>query len=102
MRGWGACDLGAPDKDLGWAGPEAGPTWVADPEKPEWSLRSQRFLQGMKDFLDLSKPNIELIVVDKHMNEPEFADLMAGILKDMLDGNWKKNSRSNLPYAQSV
>jgi len=56
----------------------------------------------MKDFLDLSKPNIELIVVDKHMNEPEFADLMAGILKDMLDGNWKKNSRSNLPYVQSV
>lgn len=102
MRGWGACDLGAPDKDLGWAGPEAGPTWVADPEKPEWSLRSQRFLQGMKDFLDLSKPNIELIVVDKHMNEPDFADLMACILKDMLDGNWKKNSRSHLPYVQSV
>ena len=102
MRGWGACDLEAPNKDLGWAGPAAGPSWVADPDKPEWSLRSRRFMDGMKEFLDLGKPNIELLEVDKHMNEPEFADLMSGLLKDMLDGNWKKNSRSHLSYVRSV
>lgn len=102
MRGWGACDLGTPDKDLGWAGPSAGPTWVADPDKPAWSLRSKRFIDGIKDHLDLSKPNIELLIVDKHMNEPEFADLMSGLLKEMLDGTWKKNSHSDLPYVQSV
>lgn len=102
MCGWGACDLKIPDKDLGWAGPDAGPTWISDPDKPEWSLRSKRFIDGMKDYLDLSKPNIELLIVDKHMNEPEFADLMSGILKDMLDSNWKKNSRNNLSYVQTV
>jgi Uncharacterized conserved protein len=102
MRGWGACDLGIPDKELGWAGPSAGPTWVADPEQPEWSLRSKRFVDAMKDHLNLNKTNIELLIVDKHMNEPEFADLMSGILLDMLDGNWKKNSRHELDYVQSV
>lgn len=102
MRGWGACDLQTPDKELGWAGPDAGPTWVSDPDKPEWSLRSKRFIDGMRDYLNLNKPNIELLIVDKHMNEPEFADLVSGILNDMLDGKWKKNSRSNLSYVQSV
>ncbi|HWQ76361.1 MAG TPA: Tm-1-like ATP-binding domain-containing protein [Syntrophomonas sp.] len=102
MRGWGACDLKVADKELGWAGPGAGPSWVSDPNKPEWSLRSKRFLDGLKEYLDLSKPNIELLVVDKHLNEPEFADLMSGLLKDMLDGKWQKNSRGNLPYVQTV
>lgn len=102
MRGWGACDLKAADKELGWAGPGAGPSWVSDPDKPEWSLRSKRFLDAMKEHLDLSKPNVELLVVDKHLNEPEFADLMSGLLKDMLDGKWQKHSRDNLPYVQTV
>ncbi|ATW24268.1 Tm-1-like ATP-binding domain-containing protein [Candidatus Formimonas warabiya] len=102
MRGWGACDLKIPDKNLGWAGPSAGPTWIADPDKPEWSLRSKRFIDGLKDYLNLDKPNIELLIVDKHMNEPEFSDLMSGILSDMLNGKWEKNSRSDLAYVQSV
>lgn len=25
MKGWGACDLAQPNKDLGWAGPDPGP-----------------------------------------------------------------------------
>mgnify|MGYP001274456837 CR=1 FL=1 len=102
MRGWGACDIREPNKDLGWAGPTGGPTWISDPDKPEWSLRSQRFLQGLKERLDLTKPNIEVLVVDRHMNEPEFADLMSGLLIDMLKGRWQKGSRNNMPGIMSL
>jgi len=31
------------------------------------------------------------------MNEPEFADLMAELLDEMLAGKWKKGSHQNLP-----
>ena len=102
MRGWGACDTKKPNKELGWAGPDSGPTWLPDPDKPDWSLRSKRFIDGMKENLDFNKSNIELLIVDKHMNEPEFADLMSGILADMLNGKWEKGSRNNLSYVQSV
>lgn len=102
MRGWGACDLKNPDKELGWAGPDAGPSWISDPDKPEWSLRSKRFVDGLKEYLKLDKPNIELLIVDKHMNEPEFSDLMSGILSDMLSSKWEKNSRNNLSFVQTA
>jgi uncharacterized protein (UPF0261 family) len=90
MRGWGACDTREPDKELGWAGPASGPTWIADPNRSEWSLRSKRFVEGLKEKLDLSRPNVEVLVVDRHMNEPEFSDLMSGILLRMLKGQWQK------------
>ncbi len=98
MQGWGACDTRIPNKDLGWAGPAAGPAWVSDPDKPEWSLRSVRYLEGIKESLDLSNPNIEVLVCDCHMNEPQFADLMSGILNKMLDGAWVKGA----DYGQGV
>lgn len=98
MRGWGACDLPAPNKDLGWAGPGAGPVWAEDPEHPGWSLRAGRFLAALRDHIDREKPNVEVLVVDKHLNEPEFADLMAELLEEMLKGTWKKGSHTDLPY----
>ncbi|NMB89533.1 MAG: UPF0261 family protein [Chloroflexi bacterium] len=97
MRGWGACDTRLPDKELGWAGPTAGPTWVSDPEKPEWSLRSKYFVDGLRETLDLSRPNIEVLVTDMHMNEPAFANLMAGLLLDMLNGQWVKGNCVDSP-----
>jgi hypothetical protein len=92
MRGWGACDT-----RTGWADGTAGPTWVSDPDKPEWSLRSKRFVEGLREELDLSKPNVELIIVDCEMNDPEFADLMSGILADMLNGKWQKGQHNDAP-----
>ncbi len=97
MRGWGACDTRIPDKDLGWAGPSAGPTWISDPDKPEWSLRSKKFVEGLKKTIDHEKANLEVLLVDRHMNEPEFADLMSGILADMLAGKWHKGQRAKAP-----
>ena len=93
MKGWGACDIRTPDKALGWAGPAEGPSWISDPEKPEWSLRSCRYVQGIKEKIDLNKDEMEVLIADYHMNEPEFSDLMSGILYDMLQGTWKKGKK---------
>jgi len=98
MRGWGAVDLAAPNKDLGWAGPQPGPVWISDPDHPEWSLRSTRFVQAIKESIDLEKDNLDILLVDKLMNEPEVADLMAELLDEMLKKQWKKGSHQNLPF----
>ena len=93
LRGWGAYDIAGPNLDLGWAGPGPGPFWVGDPEKPEWSMRSRRFLEGLNGKIEWEKSNLEVLIVDRHMNEPEFADLMAKLLDDMLSGRWEKGSQ---------
>lgn len=97
MRGWGACDLAEPDIELGWAGPGAGPVWAPDNEHPDWSLRSVRYVKALRNRIDRNKDNIDVILVDKHMNDPEFSDLMAELLEEMLKGTWKKGSHTNLP-----
>jgi uncharacterized protein (UPF0261 family) len=99
LRGWGAVDLAVADKALGWAGPDPGPVWVADPDRPEWSMRNGPFLRGLREVIDLGKPNLEVLLVDRHMNEPEFADLMAGLLEEMLSGTWTKGSHQAIPQA---
>ena len=98
LRGWGACDLPAPNKDLGWAGPGPGPVWASDPDHPEWSLRAGYFVSALRKLIDRNKPNLDVLLVDKHLNEPEFADLMAELLEEMLNGTWKKGSHQDLPY----
>ena len=97
MRGWGAVDLATPDKALGWAGPTAGPAWTPDLQHPEWSRRSTRIVDALHEKLDRNKPNLDVILLDKHMNEPEVADVMAELLDEMLKGEWKKGSHQNLP-----
>ena len=98
LRGWGACDLPVPDKKLGWAGPGPGPVWAPDPNHPQWSLRAGHFIAALRETLDLDKPNLDILLVDKHLNEPEFSDLMSELLEEMLAGTWKKGSHQDLPY----
>jgi uncharacterized protein (UPF0261 family) len=98
MQGWGACDLASPDIELGWAGPGAGPVWAPDLDNPKWSRRSVEYVKALKEKIDPNKENLEVILVDKHMNETEFADLMAELLLEMLNGTWSKGSKSDLPY----
>ncbi|MDL2210240.1 Tm-1-like ATP-binding domain-containing protein [Desulfovibrio sp. OttesenSCG-928-O18] len=98
MRGWSATDLKEPNKDLGWSGPGAGPCWVEDESHPGWSLRSTEFLDELKKHLDTSKDNIEIVVADLHLNQPEFGRLMAQVLEDMLKGTYKKGKYANLDF----
>ncbi len=97
LRGWGAYDIAGSNLSLGWAGSGPGPIWVSDPEEPEWSLRARRFVEGLYGKIDFEKPHLDVVIVDRHMNEPEFADLMAKLLDDMLSGTWKKGSQGNRP-----
>ena len=97
LRGWGAVDLAAPDKALGWAGPGKGPVWWPDPEHLEWSLRNRYLFEGLITKFDFAKPNLDVLLVDRHMNDPAFADLMAELLEEMLTGRWTKGSHHDRP-----
>ena len=99
LRGWGAVDLPVPDKALGWAGPDPGPLWVADPGHPEWTMRAAPFIRGLAEVIDLDKPNLDVLLMDRHMNDPAFADLMSELLEEMLAGRWEKGSHGALPEA---
>jgi uncharacterized protein (UPF0261 family) len=98
LRGWGAVDLAKPDKNLGWAGPDPGPAWISDPEKPEWSWRATTYVKTLRETIDRDKGNLDILLVDKHMNEPEVADIMAELLDEMLASKWHKGSHQDLPY----
>lgn len=98
MQGWGACDLAEPDIELGWAGPGSGPVWTADANNPKWSRRSVQYVKALQAKIDPNKDNLEVILVDKHMNDPAFADFMAQLLLEMLNGTWTKGNKSDLPY----
>lgn len=98
MRGWSAVDIKEPNKELGWSGPGPGVCWIEDKNKPGWSKRSMVFYEMLKRELDTSKDNIEILVVDKHLNEPEFALLMANVLNDMLKGQYTKGKYADIEY----
>jgi len=89
-RGWSAYDIAGPDPELGWVGPGPGPLWVGDPSRPEYSLRAKRFLEGVYAVIDRAKPNLEVIEIGRHLNDPEFSDFATGLLCSMLSGTWKK------------
>ncbi len=97
LRGWGVYDTAGRNPDLGWAEDSPAPCWVSDPEKPEWSLRAKRFIEALREVINRDKPNLDILLVDRHLNEPEFADLMAELLDEMLTGTWKKGSHHDLP-----
>ena len=96
MRGWGAYDVCGRSPSLGWAEDCPAPCWIADPNRPEWSLRSENFVNAIRDHIHQDRPNLDVMLVDRHMNEPEFADLMAQILDEMLAGTWQKGSRRGM------
>lgn len=81
MLGWGAEDIG---------GPDPGTMWIPSEEDPKISLRAIRFIDGIKEVIDLDKENLEVLITYNHLNNPDFADLLSKILKDMLDGKWEK------------
>ncbi len=97
MRGWGAYDTAGRNPDLGWGEDSPAPCWVTDPDHPERSWRATYFVNALRETIDRNKPNLDVLLVDRHMNEPEFADLMAELLDEMLSGTWKKGSHHDIP-----
>ncbi|MBN2322905.1 MAG: Tm-1-like ATP-binding domain-containing protein [Spirochaetes bacterium] len=96
MKGWGAYDTAKKSPELGWAEDSPGPTWVGDPDRKEWSWRSQYFVKGLREAIDRNKKNLDVLIVDRHMNETAFADLLAELLDEMLDGRWGKGSHHDM------
>jgi uncharacterized protein (UPF0261 family) len=99
IRGWSASDLAGPNRALGRTAAGPGPFWIPDPENPERSLRSKYFIEAMRDAFtefDVHNENFEVLAVDRHLNEAEFADLAAELLAEILEGKWKKGSRAEL------
>lgn len=97
LRGWCANDCAA-----GAAG-KPGLLWIGDDEHPGLSARSRAFSQGLADTLeDRVNPRLEVLLVDRHINDEDFARLMAELLSEMLSGAWKKGSHTELPYVQNL
>ncbi len=60
-------------------------------DKPWWDPEANKeIIKALKEHLDLSKPNIDFVVLDYNVNEPEFAMFLAQTLEDMIKGKWKK------------
>jgi len=79
MRGWSKYDI------------ISGPFWAGgDPINPNWSKRAVAFVEVVKKLVDKTNPNLDVLICDRHINEPEFADLLIKIFDEMLRGVWKK------------
>jgi uncharacterized protein (UPF0261 family) len=93
MRGWSAYDQSEESASVerGWAKENgAGPVWMPDPEKPEWSHRATAMLSVFKNEINKKNPNLDLMAADMHILDVEFTDLLTKCMGDMLDGKWKK------------
>jgi len=92
MRGWSAYDQSEKTATLerGWAaGNGDGPTWSPDPSHPGWSERASLMRSVLEKRLNRANPNLDLLVCDMHLLDPEFADLLNRCMGDMLDGTWR-------------
>jgi len=83
LKGWSSYDKENGVETVDYQGKPTGKPWH-DPAAID------AFVHALETSLDLSKPNIELVKVNKHINDPEFAELLVGILDDMIAGKWQK------------
>lgn len=93
MRGWSAYDQDEKSATLerGWSpGNGDGPTWSPDRSNPAWSERSTIMRSVLQENLNRDNPNLDLLVCDLHILDPEFADLVNRCMGDMLDNAWHK------------
>jgi uncharacterized protein (UPF0261 family) len=100
MRGWSAYDQSEETATLerGWAtGNGDGPTWSPDADHPGWSQRSTLMLSVLQKQFNRENPNLDLLVCDLHILDPEFADLLNMCMGDMLDHAWRKGMYRDCP-----
>ena len=100
LRGLSAYDQpeATATRERGWAaGNGDGPTWEPDPEQPAWSRKAALLWRTVAASADPAHPNLDLLAADRHILDPEFADLLARIMGDMLDGTWRKGRYRDVP-----
>lgn len=56
-----------------------------------------QLLRALVEHFDLSKPNVDLIVLDYNINDPEVATLSAKLLDSMIKGQWRKGHIPEVP-----
>ena len=100
MRGWSAYDQ--PERvasiERGWAaGNGDAPQWEPDPENPDWSIRSTIMRDILQEKFDKKNENLDLILADMNIVEPEFAALCNAVMEKMLSGTWKKGDFKDYP-----
>ena len=88
--------------ELGQAKPGPSAAWLPAAERPDWSQRAVVFIETMKKYLDLDNPYIEMYQVDKHLNEPAFAELAGNLLHTMMTNSWEKGAITGLNYVERV
>lgn len=85
-------------RERGWAeGNGDGPTWEPDPEHPTWSRKAALMWRTVATALDPANPALDVLAADRHILDPEFADLLTRVMGDMLDGTWRKGRYRDLP-----
>ncbi|MBU9735607.1 Tm-1-like ATP-binding domain-containing protein [Diplocloster agilis] len=93
MQGWSAYDQREEicTKERGWSeGNGDGPVWEPDDKETRWSRRATLMRSILEKEFDQKNENLDLIIADMHIVDPEFGDLLNQIMADMLDGKWKK------------
>jgi len=83
MKGFSEDDKSGGVNTVGYNGEATQVAWY-DPQA------DMAFISSLETQLDSSKPNVEIIKVDHHINDPAMAELSASILDDMIKGTWKK------------
>jgi len=85
-KGFSEYDKVGAVKTVSYSGEETHLPWY-DPEA------DVAFVSSLKSHVDNSKSNVEIIEVDRHINDPLMAHLSASILEDMMKGKWNKGKK---------
>jgi uncharacterized protein (UPF0261 family) len=100
MRGWSAYDQpeALASRERGWAeGHGDGPSWEPDPDLPSWSWKATRMRAVLGERVDRANGQLDVIALDMHILDPEFAGLATRAMGDMLDGTWRKGRYRDVP-----
>ncbi len=100
MQGWSAYDQREElcTKERGWSeGNGDGPVWEPDDDEARWSRRATLMRKILKEKFSRENENLDLIIADMHIVDPEFGDLLNRIMTDMLEGKWKKGMYRDVP-----
>lgn len=83
LRGWSQYDREDGPMCVDYMGNDTKVKWY-NPEN------DQAFVESVEKYVEKTKTNVEVMKFDLHINDPEFAELTAKILDDMISRRWKK------------